>query len=127
MAEVGEGVQQPGEAEKEEEVLEQQQQQKQQEQQQQAVGESQCESECEPKEEKEEECQPNTAQSEETTIPKGLDDNSKIHRIFVIFKDTQQKSYKSPYQDQWFSCWFQSMVWCLKKTFLISIEENTSN
>jgi len=49
VAEVGEGVQQPGEAEKEEEVLEQQQQQKQQEQQQQqqpqqAVGESQCES-----------------------------------------------------------------------------------
>ena len=94
VAEVGEGVQQPGEAEKEEEVLEQQQQQKQQEQQQQqqpqqAVGESQCESECEPKEEKEEECQPNTAQPEETTIPKGLNDNSKIH--LLIFKDTFQK------------------------------------
>lgn len=104
VAEVGEGVQQPGEAEKEEEVLEQQQQQKQQEQQQQqqpqqAVGESQCESECEPKEEKEEECHPNTAQPEETTIPKGLDDNSAEDRKLFVgglsweTKEAQLKEY----------------------------------
>ena len=73
VEEVSEGEQQhqqqPGEAEKEEEASNQQQKE---------VGESQGDSQVEPKED--EESQPNPAQPEETSIPKGIDDNSKIQK-----------------------------------------------
>ena len=72
MADVGEGEQQSGEAGDEEEAAELQQQQQQQE-----VDESPAISQPQTNEE----CQPNP---EETTIPKGLDDNSKIYLLNTL-------------------------------------------
>ena len=69
VADVGEGEQQSGEAGDEEEAAELQQQQE--------VDESPAMSQPQTNEE----CQPNP---EETTIPKGLDDNSKIYLLNTL-------------------------------------------